>query len=30
MNKFEKGFLWLIMKNMSKEELVEFMEDDEE
>lgn len=27
MNKFEKGFLWLLMKNMTKEELVEFMEE---
>ena len=29
MNKFEKGFLWLIMKNMTQEELVDFMEEDE-
>ena len=29
MNKFETGFLWLIMKNMTNEELVEFMEEEE-
>jgi hypothetical protein len=29
MNKFEKGFLWIIMKNMTKDELVEFMEGEE-
>ena len=29
MKSFEDGFLWLLMKNMTRDELVEFMEEEE-
>ena len=29
MKTFENGWLWLMMKNMTKDELVEFMEEEE-